>query len=401
MRIGSTGKLGRAWIVSVLAAGAVALAGCSGGPVDADAPTVASMLRLMPADADPSAPVFVNLYAKAPEQLDVEPPAADAGKETVAEFYRTLFAVEVDASGYVPSDLWAAQTQQGPEVDGEFGYAPQALTADIYAGAPPEVYTAAVGTVSGERIAERAAKSQVGDDVTTREVDGVDVVSWFGDNEMDPENPHALSQLGGSGRLAAPDDAALLYARTDASMEALLGAYHEDVESLADNADLLAVAEALDEQDVRAAALSAQPVDTPPERITPEQLDVTAQLAGWVGAYRAYGIGVVRGADEGEAMAGGGPGLMPRRGVAEEVEDFGERLVVVLVADEDSAADVAEALERVATEGQSWHGLPWSELLSDPSVDVDGSVITASFAVTRAQLWYQLVTQQDSLLFTG
>lgn len=403
---GSRDKVGRSsgWFrpVALVAAGVVALAGCTGGPVDADDPTVSSMLRLMPANADGDAPIFVNLYAKAPEQLDVQPPAADAGKEEVTEYYRTLFGNEVDASGYAPSDLLAAQNLQGAEVEAEFGYEPHALTADVYAGAPPEVYTAAVGTVSGERIAERAAKSKVGEDVTTRDVDGVNVVSWLDDDAMDVEKPHLLSKIGGSGRLATPDDSGLLYGRTDATIEALLGAYGGDGETLADDEDLLAVAEALDAQDVRAAALSAKPVDAPPEGITPEQLDALAQQAGWVGNYRAYGVGTVRGGEEGEALAlKGGPGLMPPAGVAEEVEDFGERLVVVLVADEGSAADVAESLERVATDGQSWQGQPWSELLSDPNVEVDGEVITASFAVTRAQWWYQLVAQQDSLLFTG
>lgn len=388
---------------ALLAAGLAVVAGCTGGPVDPDEPSISSMLRLAPADADPASPVFVNLYAKAPDQLGVEPPAADASKDRVTDYYRTLFANEVDASGYAPSELWAAQTQQAQEVDAEFGYAPQALTADIYAGAPPELYTAAVGEVSGDRIAERAATSAVGDDVTTKEIGGVPVVSWLADNETDVENRHVLSQIGGSGRLAAPDDSALLYGRTDAVIEGLIGAYNGEVESLADNEDLVTIAEALDEHDVRAAALSATPVDTPPDGMTPEQLDMTAQVAGWIGSYRAYGVGVVRGGsdDGGDAMAAGGPALLPLRGVDREVEDFGERVVVVILAEEDTAAEVGDALERVATEGQAWHGQPWSELLSDPSIEVDGPVVTASFSVLRAQLWYQVVTQQDSLLFTG
>lgn len=382
--------------VALLAAGMAVLAGCSNS-VEAEDPTISSMLRLIPAAAGPESPVFVNLYAKA-GQAGVTSPAAGASGSALEDYYADLFGPEPDSAGYAPSALWAPDSPSRTDIESEFGIELPKLTADIYAGKEPEVYTAAVGEIDGERIARAAPTSTVGDHVTTKEIDGVEVVSWLKDNEFNVELPHPLSPIGGSGRLAAVDGTALLYGRADATVERLIAAYHGDEETLADNAELAEVAAALDAQDVRAAVLSTGAFG-PPQGLSSAQLKA-AGIEG-IGSYRAYGVGVVRTAADGEASGLGGSAKRPAAGVAREVEDFGERLVVVALGTEETASDLGAELERVATEGMSWQRQPWSELLGDPRVDVDGAVVTASFSVKRARMWYDLVGQQDSLLFPG
>lgn len=385
-------------LVASAAAGVLLLAACDGGDIDAEAPSVASMLELVPADVDTEQPVMVNVYSRTAEQFELTVPEADAADGATETYFRELFGNAVDSPALLPSTL----VPFGPEVADvrdEFGYAPQAISADIHAGAPPTVSMAAVGEFSAEEVTDATIASFGAEETTSDEVDGVPVVRWLDDNAQNLEQPHALSQLGQSGRLGVADDQALLFATTDAIVDNLVAAYQGDTETLADNDDLVQIAETLDEHDVRSAALSDTPVEQVPEELSPEQREAAGASSEGIGAYRAYGAGIT-GGPGGSANALVGGGAMPATGVQTEPEESGSQLVLVFLADGD-ADGLAQRIEQVAAEGSSWRGMPWSEYLTNPSVNVDGSVVTATFDLMNTAVWSDLVLNRDSLLYSG
>lgn len=94
----------------------------------------------------------------------------------------------------------------------------------------------------------------------------------------------------------------------------------------------------------------------------------------------------------------------PTAAAATAVADDEGPVILVALAHEsaDAASTNAEALERLATEGDSFTGQPWSELLDLEDVSTTGDdLVVARLRPTepaRASLWYELVVRQDSLV---
>ena len=143
--------------------------------------------------------------------------------------------------------------------------------------------------------------------------------------------------MGGAGRLGLPDDGTLLYAGYDDGIAGLVEA-QQGGDSLADDADLAAVAGALDAEDVLSAQLTYRPdgSDLP---------------------YAAVGVGV--------AWDGAG------------------RLVLAYsTGSESDAQSLAADVEELVTSGETAATRqPWSELLTDPEVATDGPLVTATFTI--------------------
>lgn len=298
--------------------------------------SIAAMLALLP----PMEPrelgiVSVSRWHAAAEAYGVEVPPAGAPTDEILD-YLTALTTE-DGGVAEASDLMALRTAASAPVEDQFGFGLQQIAADIAAGSPPERLHAARGDFDPEAITEATRSGPVGEDVEEVDVDGVPVLRWREDFDTDFEQVHALSPVGGAGRLGLPDDSTLLYAGYDDGIEGLVDAVQGGA-SLADDEHLAAVAGALDAADVLSAQLTYRPEDS----------DLT---------YEAVGIGIA--------------------------EDDGGRVVLAYSTGSPSEAQtLASAVAELVTSGETVAGnRPWSDLLGDPQIGTDGSLVTATFAL--------------------
>ncbi|SEO86314.1 hypothetical protein [Trujillonella endophytica] len=315
--------------------------------------SVAGMLALLPPmDDDEIGIVTVSRWHAAAEAYGVPVPPAGADRDAVLDY---LVALSTGDGGLAPaSALLDLRTAASASTQEEFGFAPQAVAADVSAGLPPQVVSAARGDFDVDAIGEATRSGPVAVDVEEVEVGGVPVLRWREDHETDFDQVTALSPIGSAGRLGLPDEETLLYATDDDGIEALADAARGG-ESLADDEDLAAVAGALDAEDVLAAQLTPRP----------EGSDLT---------YEAVGIGL---AWDGAAR-------------------------VVLAWSTDSGSDaqaLASSVEELVTSGESVAtGRPWADLLGDPDVRVDGSLVTAVLTLEGAPgRWATFLLQRENL----
>jgi hypothetical protein len=298
--------------------------------------SIAAMLALLPPiDPDDLGVVAVSRWHAAAEAYRVAVPPEGASSDDLLDY---LSALTVGDGGVAQaSDLMALRTAAVASTEDEFGFARQQIAADITAGLPPQAVQAARGEFDPDAVVAATLAGPVADGVEEVDVDGVAVLRWGDDLESDLQRIHALSQVGGAGRLGLPDDRTLLYAGYDDGIAGLVDA-QSGGSSLADDDDLAAVAAALDAEDV----LSAQ---------------LTYQLDGSELPYVAVGIG----------MAWDGSG----------------RMVLAYATESDSdAASVASAVEELVTSGDTAASRqPWSDLLTDPEFATDGSLVTATFTI--------------------
>lgn len=344
--------------------------GDQGGP-STEGDSVAGMIALVPDSAAAQAYAVVSLYAKAEEAVDLEVDG-EAGASREARRI-TLLTADVGTGTGVAGGPLAAGDRSVERYEA-LGYVPSDIRAEVVAGGPPEQVGVAVGDLDPDVILDAAEET---DGAERNEVDGVEVVSWLGDDEVDPDLGTPVGDLPGqAGRVAVPTDGVLTYTNSDDTTQAVLDAVEGDGDSLADVDDLATVADALDDRDVHSALLSTTPVSVDPRAQTREGAEEMA--TDILTPYRALGTGAA-------------------------IEDGRPRMVVVVVHDSDGdAEDNVERLERQAADGRSAAtGGAWSELLTDPVIDREGAVVTASFAVENPALWLQIVLQRDNLLAAG
>jgi hypothetical protein len=298
--------------------------------------SIAAMLALLPrVDPEEVGVVSVSRWHAAAEAYGVPVPADGASSDEVLAY---LVALNTDDGGVAQaSDLMGLLTAASASTEDEFGFGRQQIAADVTAGVPPRALHAARGDFAPDAVIDATLAGPVAEDVEEVEVQGVPVLRWGDDLETDFERIHVLSQVGGAGRLGLPDDRTLLYAGYDDGIAGLVEA-QQGGDSLAGDDDLATVAGALDAEDV----LSAQ---------------LTCRLDGSDLPYVAAGIGV--------AWDGGG------------------RMVLAYSTESDSDAEsVASAVEELVASGNTAaSGQPWSELLTEPEVATDGSLVTATFTI--------------------
>ena len=315
--------------------------------------SIAAMLSLLPPiDPEEVGVVSVSRWHAAAEAYGVTVPADGASSDDVLDY---LVALTTDDGGVAPaSDLMGLRTAAVSSTEEEFGFGRQQIAADITAGLPPRAHHAARGDFDPDAVVAATLSGPVADDVEEVDVRGVPVLRWGDDLEHDLQRIHALSQVGGSGRLGLPDDRTLLYAAYDEGIDGLVGA-QQGGDSLADDADLAAVAGALDDE----GALSAQ---------------LTYRLDGSDLPYAAAGVGLAW-------------------------DDGGRLVLVYSTPSEADAESVASAVEEVVTSGETVAGgQPWSELLSDPEITTDGSLVTATFSLAGPPArWAAFLINRENL----
>ena len=315
--------------------------------------SIAAMLSLLPPiDAEEIGVVSVSRWHAAAEAYGVTVPADGASSDDVLDY---LLALTTDDGGVAQaSDLMGLRTAAIASTEDEFGFGRQQIAADITAGLPPRALHAARGDFDPDAVVDATLSGPVADDVEEVDVRGVPVLRWGDDLEPDVERIHVLSQVGGAGRLALPDDRTLLYAGYDDGIDGLIDA-QQGGESLADDDDLAAVAGALDAE----GTLSAQ---------------LTYRLDGSELPYVAAGIGLAW-------------------------EDGGRMVLAYSTASESDAESVASAVGELVSSGQTVAGdQPWSELVSDPDIRTDGSLVTATFTLAGPPArWAAFLINRENL----
>ena len=359
----------------VLMTGAVLLAAaCGSGVDDADGgggggpdagSAIEASLSVVPASDGASDFVVVNDIAAAAEAAGVTTPGPDADDGALGDYFSTLSGLEDSPVAVAPAEL---VQQTAIEDDGwrtELGWAPVDLTGDVSAGQPPDHLQAFFADFDAGAVDDAVHTDPTwSDQLEEVEYDGLTYYSWGDDGSIDPEGLSTVRRLGESARLFVDEDAGLAYwTRNTALMEQALDTFTGDAPSLADDPELGPLAVALDDLGAYSAALTA----------------------------------------DGEVFAGGGE-LEPYDAVATgaAVVDGQPRLLLAyLNPDEATAQANADTLAALVADGESSaNGRPWSDALGAGEIEVDGTLVTASFPTEDGRLWNGIFLQRDSLLAT-
>ncbi|CAN5745804.1 hypothetical protein BH10ACT1_BH10ACT1_20970 [soil metagenome] len=362
-------------LVAATALVATALGACSDDADDApDAGSITALLERVPDTEANGRFVLVSLYAEAERDAGLEP----QGKAGKARELRRLTRLtnDVDVGTGLPGGTLAASPYVAQQY-GKLGYVPSDVEAEVTFGEPPSQGSVGVGTFDEDEVLDRAADV---DGAERREVEGTRVVSWLDDQKIDLDLETPIGNLPGrAGRVAAPGGDLLAYTNDDAGMGRILATADGERKSLADDDDLRAVAEGLDDADVTGAYLSTEPLGPAGGfRRRPGGSDGAAAKDQALQPYVAFGVGAA-------------------------LDDGTKELVVVLVhEDDESARENAGRLRRIVADGSSaTTRRPWKSLLRAADVEQDGRLVEATFEVDDPTLWLKIVQQRDHLLATS
>jgi hypothetical protein len=364
----------RATSAALLCGALFLAAGCGSGVDDADggsdggpdaASGIEASLSVVPATEGASDFVVVNDFADAAAAAGVTPPGAGADESALIAYFRELSGLDEGPAAVAPAEL----TQQSAIDDAgwraELGWAPVDLTGDVSAGEPPNHLQAFFADFDAAAVDDAVHTDPTwSDQLEEVTYDGLTYYSWGEDASIDPAGQSTVRRLGESARLFVDEDAGLAYwTRTTELMEQALDTFTGGAPSLADNPELGPMAAALDDLGAYSAALTA----------------------------------------DAEAFAGGGE-LEPYDAVATgaAVVDGQPRLLLVYANPDEATAEAnAETLaDLVANGASSANGRPWSDALGAGEIEVDGTLVTASFPTEDARLWNGIFLQRDSLLAT-
>ena len=354
---------------SVLAAGCgsgVSGDGDAGPAGDAGDGGVQAALSFVPAIEGAADFVVVNDIAAAADAAGLTAPDPGASEQEVGAYLSPLSGVGDDSTVAVaPSDLLIQSAIDDAGWRDEVGFGVIDLTGDVTSGQPPDDLQTFFGDVD-EAAVEQAVTTDPSWSGELEEVEHGDLTywSWGDDGGIDPQRVSTVRRLGESARLFVDDDAGVAYwANTTATMEAALDTFTGDAPSLADDPELGPMAAALDDLGAYSAVLTA----------------------------------------DGATFAGGGE-LEPYDAVASgaAVVDGQPRLLLVYAnPDEATAQANAATLADLVADGESSaNGRPWSDALGAGEIEVDGTLVTASFPTEDARLWNGIFLQRDSLLAT-
>ncbi|MBL8778917.1 MAG: hypothetical protein JNK12_23515 [Acidimicrobiales bacterium] len=307
--------------------------------------------------------VVVNDIAAAADAAGVTAPGADADDLALGDYFSTISGLEDSPVAVAPAELVQQTAIEDDAWRTELGWAPVDLTGDVSAGQPPNHLQAFFADFDAAEIDEAVHSDPTwSDQLVEVEYDGLTYYSWGEDGSIDPEGLSTVRRLGESARLFVDEEAGLAYwTRTTEGMEQALATFAGDAPSLADDPELGPMAAALDDLGAYSAVLTA----------------------------------------DAELFAGGGE-LEPYDAVASgaAVVDGGPRLLLVYAnPDEATAQANADALAALVADGESSaNGRPWSDALGAGEIEVDGTLVTATFPTEDARLWNGIFLQRDSLL---
>ena len=368
--------------------------------VDDDAGAMTQALSLVPDDDASAELVIVNDYAAAGEALDLDRPEAGASPEEIADWFVPITAGNEDLIGGLGySNRFGNDLVEDEAWREELGWAP--LDVDIAVdvqGQDGLGYYAFIGDFDPDEIEDTVTDEDNpwADELEVEEQNGTEYYTWGDDpTEFDPERISPARRLGQGGNMAVLDGAVLWAFETDVLEDGIDAATGEE-DSLADNDELGALAEAMDEAGAVGAAFSANGhtfddviafgefedtlTEGVPEDLS-DQIEDEIEDVPALAPYEAFATGVTIG-DDGPQM-----------------------LVALLHDDEDAAEENVDNLETVIEEGESVRtNAPWSEMVRLDDTEVDGEILVATLDVdlpSQANLWLDILFTRDSLLYAN
>jgi hypothetical protein len=312
-----------------------------------------ALLSRVPASGTFADAVIVNDYAAARA-------AADLTRDP--DRIHDLLQLE-ETTGVAPSGLLAAQGPGDPLAE-ELGIHTRDVERDLVAGNPPDKLTVLEGSIDPTRVRRTVkADDAFSDRLVTAHHAGRRYYTW-GSERVDPRRRTPLRPLGIGGNLAV-DPPFAAWSDRAANIEASIDAAAGNVPSLADDRDLMAVADALEEQGAYAGFLSVRAVAPGVATGGPTPL----------APYDALAIGPI-------------------------LESADQPVMVVALAYPDAtiARTQAGRLRALAEDGTSVAGDRWSELVTVDDVTTDGRVVMGRLRTEKPRLWLDVVFRRDSLL---
>lgn len=267
-----------------------------------------------------------------------------------------------ETTGVAPSALVAAPGPGDPLAE-ELGIRTRDVERDVVAGDPPGQLTILEGSIDPAHVRRAVeADDTFSDRLTAARHAGERSYAWG--SEVDVRRRTPLRRLGIGGNLFI-DPPYAVWSNLATTVEASIDAAGGTVPSLADDRDLVAVADALQARGGYAGLLAAREV--------------------------APGV-----------ATGGPTPLAPYDAIAigPSLEDAHRPVLVVALAYPDAsiARSQARRLRALAEDGTSVAGDRWSELVTVDEVTTDGRVVVGRLRTEKPRLWFDVVLRRDSLL---
>jgi hypothetical protein len=312
------------------------------------------LLARIPASGSFGDQVVLNDFAAAREA---------SGLDRKPDRVHDLLVLEQEA-GVATSELIRAPAQGDP-LDDELGIRARDVERDVVAGSPPDDLTILEGSIDPDRVRRAVETDDTWADLLeAKRYGGEKYYSW-GPRRVQVQRRTPLRTIGIGGNLAI-DPPYAIWSDSAVSIKRSIDAAAGDVESLADDRDLVAVANALHAAGAYSAFLSTDEVAPGATTGGPTPL----------APYQAVATG---------------PGL-----------DGKQHLLLVALAYQDAATAKTQAarLRAIAEDGTSVSGAPWTELVTIGEITTKGRVVLGTFVAERARLWFDTVLRRDSLLAT-
>jgi hypothetical protein len=302
---------------------------------------------------------------------------------TLPEDHRDVVWVDpVNAFSGTPllRDVIAAADERTDPLADELGIELSQVRQVAVAGELPDATQLLTGAMDPDAVEEA-----LGDDPfwSSREEvlqhDGEEYYSWGGDDEIQPEGRSPVRNLGIGGRLWV-DDGAAAFTTNTATMEAFLDGCSGAAPTLADDADLLGIAERLE-------AFEGAFDATFTDRVrTGADLDAAAPPSGGAG-------------DDAPTTLEGAVAYGFASGPSEDPEQARILLVVASETAEQAEANEGRLLERI-DDDPSITGVPWSEQLRVERSGVDGRFLVVDLRADNASLLEAALFREDPLVIS-
>ncbi len=366
--------------------------GVDSGDGPGDVGSIGSLIELV-ADTDANRSLIVMVdYERARQLSGVDQPPTDASADSPA--VKAMF--EAFAPGdrrrqpddsdpvLVSSPHFFRSGRQLDEFRRSVGFSLLDADQEVFAGRLPVTLTVVVGRIDSDRVADAVRTDEEwSDDLERAEHEGDEYYRWGDDLSPNPGRISAVRPLGIGGRLGV-DDGIARWSNDTEPLTDSFDAEADRTDSLADDDDFAAAAEALDPEQPVTAFLTADGAGFGPDAIRGSQLDPSQreEIEEQLGPAEDLPEWEVAGVADG-AGADGQP-----------------RVVLVFVHADDDGADshVSTLTEQLESGTDPATGRPWTDVFAVERIEADGRVVTAVLETEAAGLASVLFQRRSPLL---
>lgn len=256
------------------------------------------------------------------------------------------------------------------------GYDFTSLDAEIWAGAPPGNAIAAIGRYNPQATRDALSfqdewPSWAKDAYTIEEYRGVTIHSWgdgFETHITDRLAPPHIDELGRAKPLAVTDKY-LFYAINLETIKLMIDASQGKTESLADLPEFVAITDRLPELNVYTAQIGYESL-----------VNGDPELTGTYPGPRLKKF----------VTFGSGLGI--------DSKGIYTALVLYHESSDDAVSNISFLEQRIADTNSIFDDTPWSELITDTEIRVEGQVLLAKLYTDSPAIWTRIVYGRDILL---